>query len=260
MEHIRIFETFHERLLARYVNAHARLRDVPAQRFESTHLRVIEDPVDIESRVFGFRDTLVPLAEIERAVQWLRRDYDQKHRVELSPLAHPEQEAMVATRARHLFSTVVLARFLKENLPEKEGLAEVRWATPESPPEDLDLIVDGIAHAFADGFVTAAGPRMGRAYALLGEHVGAFDGETFMAGAGLFLGGSVAYLSGMGVLPTFRGRHLQSELIAARCQRALEKGASLVFATDAPGHLSQRNLQRAGFTPVYERRSYFWNE
>lgn len=56
----------------------------------------------------------------------------------------------------------------------------------------------------------------------------------------------VGYLAAGSVLPAFRGRGLQTALIAARLQRAAARRCSIVCGGAAWGSQSQRNQQRAG--------------
>jgi GNAT superfamily N-acetyltransferase len=62
----------------------------------------------------------------------------------------------------------------------------------------------------------------------------------------LSVDGDVGYLAAASVLPAYRGRGLQSALIAARLERARTRGCSVVCCGADWGSQSQRNLQRAG--------------
>lgn len=58
---------------------------------------------------------------------------------------------------------------------------------------------------------------------------------------------------GDGTLERFRGRGIQSALIATRLEAGIRAGAELAMATTMPGTVSQRNYERAGFRVVYTR-------
>jgi GNAT superfamily N-acetyltransferase len=96
-------------------------------------------------------------------------------------------------------------------------------------------------------------------FASLGErrrwHVfAALDGKRPVAAAGLYLRGELAYVAFAATLPSHRRRGAQAALIE-RCQRvALALGARRAAAT-APQH-TLSNLQRAGFSPLYARRTW----
>jgi GNAT superfamily N-acetyltransferase len=67
------------------------------------------------------------------------------------------------------------------------------------------------------------------------------------AGAGvLSIHGDIGYLAAASVLPAWRGRGLQSALIAARLARAKTRRCTVVCCGADWGSQSQRNLQRAG--------------
>ncbi len=63
----------------------------------------------------------------------------------------------------------------------------------------------------------------------------------------------VAWLSGAGVLPAFRGRRLQAALVRARLAWAHAAGCDLVASATEPGTASQRTLERCGFRAAYPK-------
>lgn len=87
------------------------------------------------------------------------------------------------------------------------------------------------------------------------------DGDQVVGGAALFVRGQCAWL-GMGATrESHRGRGSQSLLLAARINAALEAGAVWLTTETAPNWpeldpVSFRNVQRAGFAPLYERASW----
>ena len=80
------------------------------------------------------------------------------------------------------------------------------------------------------------------------------DGEP-AAGAALAIRGDLALLTGMSVLPRFRGRHLQGAMIDHRLSVARDRGCRMAVVTASNSSRSQRNCQRAGFEVLYERVS-----
>jgi GNAT superfamily N-acetyltransferase len=67
----------------------------------------------------------------------------------------------------------------------------------------------------------------------------------------LSIHGDVGYLAAGSVLPEYRGRGLQTALIAARLQRARARRCTIVCGGAAWGSQSQRNQQRAGLAIAY---------
>jgi len=65
--------------------------------------------------------------------------------------------------------------------------------------------------------------------------------------------GEIAGFYGAATAPAFRGRGLQSVLIADRIARAVERGARFGRVTTRPGTTSEQNFRRSGFVPLYTR-------
>lgn len=66
---------------------------------------------------------------------------------------------------------------------------------------------------------------------------------------------SVVGLFGAATLPDFRGRGVQSALVARRLTDAIGEGCELVFVSTLPGSASHRNVLRRGFELVYTKVS-----
>ncbi len=89
---------------------------------------------------------------------------------------------------------------------------------------------------------------------------GAWDGDELVgAGAVHFVGESASINTG-GTLPTYRGRGVQSALLAARATAAAAVGCRVLVAETAADHggTSYRNLVRSGFTHHYDRTNWHW--
>lgn len=65
--------------------------------------------------------------------------------------------------------------------------------------------------------------------------------------AALSVTGGVAALYGTSTRPEFRGRGVQTALLAARLHRAADSGAEFASVFVTPGSGSERNVRRAGF-------------
>jgi GNAT superfamily N-acetyltransferase len=87
-----------------------------------------------------------------------------------------------------------------------------------------------------------------------------FAGEVAgIAGGMLPAPGDIAALFYSCTLPQFRRRGIHSVLLHFRLQRAREHGCQFAVATALPGSDSERNLQRHGFAPLYEKQTYIKN-
>jgi len=143
---------------------------------------------------------------------------------------------------------------------------------PPSVPTDLHIEeIDG-KHPFAQSFSGILIPAFGMdpVYAPLVQGVVgkspwrcylAFDGETPVATAGMYLEGPSAWLGFMATLPDSRGRGAQSALIARRVKDGINAGCAF-FVTETAQDLSSapnpsyRNMIRAGFKELYVRPNY----
>lgn len=72
-------------------------------------------------------------------------------------------------------------------------------------------------------------------------------------GAGLFRSGGAALLFCDATLEAHRGAGVQAGLISRRLREAKEAGCELAVASTAPGSVSQRNYERAGFQVAYTK-------
>ena len=89
----------------------------------------------------------------------------------------------------------------------------------------------------------------------------AFDGDAPAAAGALYVTGRVGWVGIGATIPEQRGKGGQSALLAARIQAAADAGCELVVTeTGAPvdglPNGSYRNIERAGFEPLYVRANY----
>lgn len=137
-----------------------------------------------------------------------------------------------------------------------------------APPDRLEVREIGRPHAEAFGALIGrifhlAGTE--QIFAALAGRAGwhlwmAFDGETPVATAGMFVGGGDAWLGFGGCDPAYRRRGAQSALLATRVRRAADLGCRDVFTETGeavPGEpqTSYRNIERAGLAPLYRREN-----
>jgi GNAT superfamily N-acetyltransferase len=158
------------------------------------------------------------------------------------------------------------------------GYAWTKFARRADLTNDLDrllgsrLRVEAVsadrADLFADVFMRAYGtpevtrPLLERLPGSGGWHCFvAFDGDEPAATGSLFVTDEVGWVGAGGTLPEFRRRGAQGALLAARIEAGCEAGCeTLVTETGEPidGQPggSYRNLERAGFEPLYVRQNY----
>jgi GNAT superfamily N-acetyltransferase len=111
------------------------------------------------------------------------------------------------------------------------------------------------ARGFRDERASEDDVTLARAIALRagGLHfLGYVDGEP--AGTGmLVMAGGIAMFNGDSTLPSFRGRGVQTAILAERLAHASAQGCDLAVIEAAPGGVSMRNQERAGFRVAYSR-------
>ncbi|MEM9193159.1 MAG: GNAT family N-acetyltransferase [Myxococcota bacterium] len=265
----KLAETLEEALgeiLARYIEAQQTVGLESAGEVWRRHpLIAVADRAGLESCVMGFHDQ-ADASSIKSAVRWLEARSDSLRpgekfsapglRAVVSPLTGESQLELLGTLGfAYRYGSMVLL-WEGDPSPNSQPRSDVR--VESFVGRDSESVVEVITRGFVDGDTPTERQRLvGRTYAALPSctHFGAFVGGTLAGGAALVLGQDLAYLTGMSVLPAFRGRHLQTALIEARIQRAIEHGVRILFATAKPLSRSQRNLERSGFRPLYARSS-----
>ncbi|MEE6260690.1 GNAT family N-acetyltransferase [Plantactinospora sonchi] len=91
----------------------------------------------------------------------------------------------------------------------------------------------------------------------------AWDGDTMVGVANLYVCGDIGHLNSGATLESHRRHGVQSALIAARARAAAEAGCRWLVAEtgrpERPGsNPSLNNMVRAGLTPLYERNNWIW--
>lgn len=89
----------------------------------------------------------------------------------------------------------------------------------------------------------------------------AFDNGKPVGSAGIYITGKTAYLSFANILPEYRRRGLQGELLRLRIDAAREQGAKWIFVDTAENseenpNPSYWNMLRHGFRLMYKRPNY----
>jgi GNAT superfamily N-acetyltransferase len=175
-------------------------------------------------------------------------------RVETCPLADPTLFEQYKVRNYHVteFSNV-MARPLDDSTAAapSDGI-EIRRADRD----ELDLWVMTVAQGFAENYpVTHELLSVMKLFAM-GDNTECYlariDGRV-VGGATLALRGRIAGLFGASTLPEFRQRGVQTALLWARLQSAVQSGCTLAMSLARPGSHSQRNITRFGFQTLYTR-------
>jgi GNAT superfamily N-acetyltransferase len=172
---------------------------------------------------------------------------------ELSPLADLALfEELVRRGYRIVELATVLARLVADE-PASPGPPSVTIEVADR--EQAELWTRTLALGFHGNDDDPVLRRAGRVLAeLAGSGALLVRVEGRVAGGGaLAIQGSVACFFADATLVEERGRGAQSALIARRLELAGAAGCELAMATTAPGSVSQRNYERAGFRVVYTR-------
>jgi GNAT superfamily N-acetyltransferase len=117
---------------------------------------------------------------------------------------------------------------------------------------DVEAAGFGVDHGEArrvnDAFVNAAAVVDGEGFVLATDRA---DGRP-VGCASVTIRDGLANLGAMTTLPAERGRGVQAALIAHRLRLALAAGCDLAISSTNPANVSERNLHRAGFRPLFE--------
>jgi hypothetical protein len=210
----------------------------------------------------GFEAPLTPAV-----LEWVVRTYAtanaRRFVVQWSPAAQPSNAAdMFARRGFKLVSRIVkMIRpaqapqdeprgpsplSIREVGPEYAAVFEGIVARPLGVPEGLDA-----------GVRSTMGHRRWHYYL-------AYDGHRPIAGAVLYVRGQHAWCGLGATREADRGRGAQLALLRRRIADAAAAGCHWISADTLAGSLptpaqSRRNLERAGFTTLYERPNYLFD-
>jgi ribosomal protein S18 acetylase RimI-like enzyme len=192
--------------------------------------------------------------------------------VELASLADPSAGALLTRRRYTLVSVESLlglaldSRFVETaQSGQKEDAARkltVRRMAGSELPAFMDAVTTGFAHP--DTFDGPASHEsyerelLERVYRDSTQISGwtpylAFLDGTLAGGAVLRFDTGVAQLCGAATLPQHRRCGVQTALLRARLVDAARQGCDVAVVTTQPGSKSQENVQKAGFTLLYQR-------
>jgi GNAT superfamily N-acetyltransferase len=148
-----------------------------------------------------------------------------------------------------------------ENPPTVETNLDIREVSNKSEAEKFGEI---IAKSFKwpdemkNWFANIAGRKCWKAYL-------AYDGNTPVATASLYVKDDCGWLSFASTLSDYRGRGAQSAMIAKRIQDAAELGCKVLTVetaeeTEEKRSQSLQNIQKMGFEVAFIRPNFIWKK
>jgi GNAT superfamily N-acetyltransferase len=177
-----------------------------------------------------------------------------KARTDVCPLADPSlmrwlaEAGFVATD----FEAVLYQPLPSVDAPPVAEGVQVRIATT---PAERALWAELESRGFTNEAPTPQHDELARAISLREDvlhFIGYLEGEPAGTGMLAMLDG-LAGLNGDSTLPAMRNRGVQSSILGERLRYAAEAGCELAVIEAAPGGISFRNQQRAGFRVAYTR-------
>ena len=198
----------------------------------------------------------VSAAELDRLEEFFR-SRGAATAIELCPLAGiPLYEALAKREYRLVEVSNVLVRELSSADEFAPALAPRGVTVRQAVPEEGKLFTRTVGQGFAEmAPITQAllDVMEGFFHSEHSHHFLAFVEGAMAGGASVFDFGGVAGMFGASTLPEFRGRGVQTALLAARLSWAAQNGCELAKGITLPGSTSHRNHERFGFRVVYTR-------
>lgn len=202
-----------------------------------------------------------PVAEADVvAMETFFRDRASPCRVEVASTADPAFPPLLSARG---FAVVELTHML--------ALPMAAWTPPAGSEEEraenrikvepieLNRVDDWIDVVLGGFFEGEPPPPALREGAIAMAHapcatawLATIDGQP-AGGATLLTLDGLALMAGDAALPRFRGRGVQTALLAARLEHARDVGCDLAVTCTQPASGSQRNAERQGFGVAYAR-------
>lgn len=173
--------------------------------------------------------------------------------VVLSPLAHESLRALLGERGYAIaeFNSVLIRRIQAEEPFTPPTGMFIERVTPETLASWMAVIAKGfeqdivVAESVFGGFAALPGatPFLARIE----------DKVVGGAGGRIVPESRIAALYGTATLPDYRGRGVQTALIARRLHEAALHDCEYAVVSTMPGSGSQRNMERRGFRVAYTK-------
>jgi GNAT superfamily N-acetyltransferase len=175
--------------------------------------------------------------------------------VDLCPYAHPTLRELLSSRGYRILEFVnVMARALPpdEPLPPLPSLVSVRRAEPPEREVFINTVIGGF---FGRDRLNEQEIELGSTlfHMPCSSVFLAYLDEQPVGGGGMSVRNRVASLFSDATHERFRGRGVQSAVIRARVEGAIEAGCDLIAACTVPGSGSQRNYEKLGFQVAYTK-------
>jgi len=223
-----------------------------------------DDPVGYWNKAIAIGvGTPVTAPLVDEVVEFYRSRRVRRMVLQIAPANLPAD--WEAIRARH---------GLTAGVPWVKLGAAVADLSPEASPEfTVEAVQESDALAWATVTLRGLGTYEERLMHMVaagatapGFHPYAVrENGEFIAGATLFVHGSVGALVATATLPGHRGRGVQKALIAARVEQARRLGlewvtAEVVQPAEGAVNPSLLNLERAGLRRLYVRQNWIWTD
>lgn len=200
-------------------------------------------------------DRALTAADLDRIEQFYRA-HKAPSQVDLCPMHGPEIFEMFKERGYAIAElNNVLFRRLdpQEKFPRPPDGCTIR----PSPVDEADITGAIVERAFfPDGAPEGFRGLIAPLYQMEGSRafVAAIDGKPVACGTGLVIPEHRVFaLCGAGTSAEFRGRGLQTALLRARMQAAVDAGCEYAVVVTQGGTTSQRNVERLGFRVAYSK-------
>lgn len=221
------------------------------------HAHVIHSGLpDRITRLWGFALAEPEVDLLDEAIVEARRRAQHKVTFEWNPYMSDELFEILAERRFVVQEFTNTYRLVEPSSPSRPLDAGLRVAL-------LDVTDRAMVEAAASAWVSALKPAdqtpafMAVACMMLSSTrrltFMALEGDE-VAGIGtIALHDGLGFLSVAGTRPEHRGRGIQSHLLHARITHAQENGCDLITIGSDPGTISQRNIERRGFSCLYTK-------
>jgi GNAT superfamily N-acetyltransferase len=204
--------------------------------------------------------------ELDRLVDFYR-ERSANPRVSACPNAH--HSLVKGLEARHFGLSEVLT-VLARDLPEPSAPMVGPWGSPDRNleirqprPEEVDVFIEISTTGFMEHDRESPG-ALAEITRRVVEHPRctpflALWGGTPVGGGLLETLDDQACLIGTSVLPEYRGRGIQTHLMAHRMEFAAETGAKWISVSSLTGIATERNARRLGFNPIFAHATFIQN-
>jgi GNAT superfamily N-acetyltransferase len=193
--------------------------------------------------------------DIDR-IEEFYRSHKAPSQVDVCPLHPPEVFEMFKERGYAFIElNNVLYRKLDpdEKFPPPPDHCRIR----RSHPGEAEIASSVVEQAFfPDGAPEAYRALLAPLYQMEGglAFVAEVDGKSVACATGLVIPQHRVYaLCGAGTLTPYRGRGLQTALLRARMEAAVQAGCEFAVVVTKGGSASQRNVERLGFRVAYSK-------